>query len=628
MANVATVGGEKAGPMTAEQKKVIFASSLGTIFEWYDFYLYGSLAVYIGATFFSSYPETTRNIFALLAFAAGFLVRPFGALVFGRLGDLVGRKYTFLVTILIMGLSTFLVGILPGAASIGIAAPILLIALRMLQGLALGGEYGGAATYVAEHAPQGKRGYFTSWIQTTATLGLFLSLVVIVAVQMILGKEAFAAWGWRIPFLLSCILLGVSVWIRLKMNESPAFKKMKEEGKGSKAPLTEAFGQWKNAKIALLALFGAVVGQAVVWYSGQFYALFFLQNILKVDGQSANLMVAASLLIGTGFFVFFGWLSDKIGRKPIIMAGLLLAMITYFPLFKALTWAGNPALAEAQESVRATVTADPADCKFQFNPTGTAKFTTSCDIATSFLTRNSVPYDVVPGPAGTPATVKIGEETVNSYDAVTAGDKAKALGGAFEKQINIALHDGGYPLVRGAAKVPESKLDGFVAANPELTLDAAAVRSGDKATMTGEELVAAKLLTAAEAAGVTDMPVYTIDKGGAFTMVADPARVNWVMVIAVLTVLVIYVTMVYGPIAALLVELFPTRIRYTGMSLPYHIGNGWFGGLLPATAFAMSAAQGDIYYGLWYPIVFAGITLVIGMLFLPETKDRDIHAME
>lgn len=628
MANVATVGGEKAGPMTQEQKKVIFASSLGTIFEWYDFYLYGSLAVYIGATFFSSYPETTRNIFALLAFAAGFLVRPFGALVFGRLGDLVGRKYTFLVTILIMGLSTFLVGVLPGAASIGIAAPILLLALRMLQGLALGGEYGGAATYVAEHAPHGKRGYFTSWIQTTATLGLFLSLVVIILVQIAVGKEAFAEWGWRIPFLLSCVLLGVSVWIRLKMSESPAFKKMKEEGKGSKAPLTEAFGQWKNAKIALLALFGAVVGQAVVWYSGQFYALFFLQNILKIDGQSANLMVAASLLIGTGFFVLFGWLSDKIGRKPIIMAGLLLAMFTYFPLFKALTWAGNPALAEAQATVRATVTADPADCKFQFNPTGTAKFTTSCDIATSFLTRNSVPYDVVPGPAGQPATVKIGEETVAGYDAVAAGDKAKAMGAAFEKQVNIALHDSGYPLVRGAAKVPESKLDGFVAANPELALDAAAVRGGDKASMTGEQLVAAKLLTAEEAAGVTEMPVYTIDKGGAFAMVADPARVNWISIIAVLTVLVIYVTMVYGPIAALLVELFPTRIRYTGMSLPYHIGNGWFGGLLPATAFAMSAAKGDIYYGLWYPIVFAGITLVIGMLFLPETKDRDIHAMD
>ncbi|MGE6786740.1 MFS transporter [Ensifer adhaerens] len=629
MANVATADDAKTRPMTGEEKKVIFASSLGTVFEWYDFYLYGSLAVYIGATFFSSYPETTRNIFALLAFAAGFLVRPFGALVFGRLGDLVGRKYTFLVTILIMGLSTFLVGILPGAASIGIAAPILLIVLRMLQGLALGGEYGGAATYVAEHAPNGRRGYFTSWIQTTATLGLFLSLVVILLVQFALGKEAFAAWGWRIPFLLSCVLLGISVWIRLKMNESPAFKKMKEEGKTSKAPLSEAFGQWRNAKIALLALFGAVVGQAVVWYSGQFYALFFLTGVLKVDAQSANIMVAASLILGTGFFVFFGWLSDKIGRKPIIMAGLLLAMLTYFPLFKALTWAGNPALAQAQATVRATVTAAPGDCKFQFNPTGTAKFTTSCDIATAFLTKNSVPYDVVmTAAAGTPATVKVGDTTINSYDAVAAGDGTKAANAAFEKQTNMALHAAGYPLVRGAAKVPDSKLDGFVAANPELSLDAAAVRGGDKAMVPAEKLVADKLLTKDEVGAATEMAVYTIAGGGTYAMVADPANVNWTTIIAVLTVLVIYVTMVYGPIAALLVELFPTRIRYTGMSLPYHIGNGWFGGLLPATAFAMSAAQGDIYYGLWYPIVFAGITLVIGMLFLPETKDRDIHAMD
>ncbi|MGF6257649.1 MFS transporter [Ensifer sp. LBL] len=629
MANVATADDAKTRPMTGEEKKVIFASSLGTVFEWYDFYLYGSLAVYIGATFFSSYPETTRNIFALLAFAAGFLVRPFGALVFGRLGDLVGRKYTFLVTILIMGLSTFLVGILPGAASIGIAAPILLIVLRMLQGLALGGEYGGAATYVAEHAPNGRRGYFTSWIQTTATLGLFLSLVVILLVQFALGKEAFAAWGWRIPFLLSCVLLGISVWIRLKMNESPAFKKMKEEGKTSKAPLREAFGQWKNAKIALLALFGAVVGQAVVWYSGQFYALFFLTGVLKVDAQSANIMVAASLILGTGFFVLFGWLSDKIGRKPIIMAGLLLAMLTYFPLFKALTWAGNPALAQAQATVRATVTAAPGDCKFQFNPTGTAKFTTSCDIATAFLTKNSVPYDVVTtAAAGTAATVKVGDTTINSYDAVAAGDGAKAANAAFEKQTNMALHNAGYPLVRGAAKVPDAKLDGFVTANPELSLDAAAVRGGEKTMVPAEKLIADKLLTKDEVGTATEMAVYTVAGGGTYAMVADPASVNWTTIIAVLTVLVIYVTMVYGPIAALLVELFPTRIRYTGMSLPYHIGNGWFGGLLPATAFAMSAAQGDIYYGLWYPIVFAGITLVIGLLFLPETKDRDIHAMD
>jgi MFS family permease len=628
MANIASVGGPKASSMTSEEKKIIFASSLGTVFEWYDFYLYGSLVSYIGATFFTQYPETTRNIFALLAFAAGFLVRPFGALVFGRLGDLVGRKYTFLVTIVIMGLSTFLVGLLPGAATIGIMAPIILIALRLLQGLALGGEYGGAATYVAEHAPQGRRGYFTSWIQTTATLGLFLSLVVVLIVQAMVGKDAFSVWGWRVPFLVSFILLGVSVWIRLKMNESPAFARMKAEGKGSKAPLSEAFGQWKNAKIGLIALFGATMGQAVVWYCGQFYSLFFLQNVLKVEFQAANIMVAVALLIGTGFFVVFGWLSDKIGRKPIIMAGLLLAMLTYFPLFKAMTWTANPALAQAQASVRATVIADPADCRFQFNPTGTSKFTSSCDVATAFLTKNSVPYDIVPAPAGTPATVKIGNETVPSYDVVAAGDKAKSLNGAFEKGINVALHDGGYPLVRGTAKVPDAKLDAFIAANPELGLNADAVRAGEKATVPVDKLVADKLLTKEETTGLTEMPVYSIAKGGTFAMVADPAAVNWVGTIAILTVLVLYVTMVYGPIAALLVELFPTRIRYTGMSLPYHIGNGWFGGLLPAMAFAMSAAKGDIYYGLWYPIIFAGITLVIGLIFLPETKDRDLGAMD
>lgn len=625
MANVAAVSGSPRG-MTAEERKVIFASSLGTVFEWYDFYLYGSLALYIGATFFSQYPEATRNIFTLLAFAAGFLVRPFGALVFGRLGDMVGRKYTFLVTILIMGASTFLVGLLPGSATIGIAAPIILIALRMLQGLALGGEYGGAATYVAEHAPHGRRGFYTSWIQTTATLGLFLSLLIILGIQTAMGREAFAAWGWRIPFLLSALLLAVSVWIRMKMNESPAFKKMKEEGTHSKAPISEAFGQWKNAKVAILALLGAVAGQAVVWYSGQFYALFFLQNVLKVDAQDANIMVAIALALGTMFFVVFGWLSDKIGRKPIIMAGLLLAVVTYFPLFKAMTEFGNPALAAAQANIRATVTADPADCNFQFNPTGTAKFTTSCDIATSTLTKNSVPYDVVAGPAGSVATIKIGDATVEGYDAIKSADQAKALDAKMQKGINVALQANGYPLVRGSVKVPESKLDAFVAANPELALDAAAIRAGEKSTVPTSQLVADKLLTAEEAAGATDMAVYTIAKGGAFKMVADPATVNWVGVIAVLTVLMIYVTMVYGPIAAMLVEMFPTRIRYTGMSLPYHIGNGWFGGLLPATAFAMSAARGDIYYGLWYPIVIAGMSFVIGMIFLRETKDNDINA--
>ncbi|MFK0161336.1 MFS transporter [Rhizobium sp. NPDC090279] len=614
--------------MTREEKKVIFASSLGTVFEWYDFYLYGSLAAFIGAAFFSDYPEATRNIFALLAFAAGFLVRPFGALVFGRIGDLVGRKYTFLVTILIMGLSTFLVGILPGSASWGFAAPVILIVLRMLQGLALGGEYGGAATYVAEHAPNDRRGFYTSWIQTTATLGLFLSLIVILVVQNWLGKDAFAAWGWRIPFILSFVLLGISVWIRLSLSESPAFKRMKEEGKGSKAPLSEAFGQWKNARIALLALLGLTAGQAVVWYAGQFYSLFFLQNVLKVDGQSVNIMIAIALLIGSGFFVFFGWLSDKIGRKPIIMAGLALAILTYFPLFKALTHAANPALAQAEQTVRATVTAAPGDCTFQFNPVGTAKFNNSCDIATSFLSKSSVPYTVVDGPAGQPATIKVGDATITSYDAVAAGAGAAAKSAAFTHDMNLALQKAGFPLARDPAKVPDAKLDGFITANPELALNAATVRAGDKAVTPVADLIKAKLLTADQAAGATDMPVYTIANGGAFKMVADPAAINWPLTIAILTVLVIYVTMVYGPIAAILVEMFPTRIRYTGMSLPYHIGNGWFGGLLPATVFAMSAAKGDIYYGLWYPIAVAAMTLVIGLIFIRETKGVDLNAIK
>jgi MFS family permease len=621
MATIAQEG-VRTGGMTREEKKVIFASSLGTVFEWYDFYLYGSLAAFIGAAFFSQYPEATRNIFALLAFAAGFLVRPFGALVFGRLGDLIGRKYTFLVTIVIMGASTFLVGLLPGAATIGIAAPIILIALRMLQGLALGGEYGGAATYVAEHAPPGKRGFYTSWIQTTATLGLFLSLLIILGVQVYLGKEAFAAWGWRVPFLLSILLLAVSVWIRLQMNESPIFAKMKEEGKTSKAPLSEAFGQWKNAKIAILALFGAVAGQAVVWYTGQFYALFFLQNVLKVDSQATNLMVAASLILGTGFFVVFGWLSDKIGRKPIIMAGLVLAILTYFPLFKMLTEAANPALYKAQNEVTATVSADPKDCNFQFNPTGTAKFTTSCDIATAFLTRNSVPYKVVDGAAGSNAVIEIAGQKVESYNAVAAGDNAAAMKASFEKGVNLAMQGGGYPLVRAKTDVVESKLAGFAEKNAELKLDLAAIQAGEKKAMPVADAVKAKLLTEDEAKAITtpDVNVYSVPNSGAFTMVAKPDEVNWTKIIGILTILVIYVTMVYGPIAAWLVEMFPTRIRYTGMSLPYHIGNGWFGGLLPATAFAMSAAAGDIYYGLWYPIVVAAMTLVIGILFVKDNK--------
>ncbi|MER9328807.1 MFS transporter [Mesorhizobium sp. M0488] len=629
MAIASTAGGKSRG-MTREEKKVIFASSLGTVFEWYDFYLYGSLAAFIGSTFFSpTIPEATRNIFALLAFAAGFLVRPFGALLFGRIGDLVGRKYTFLVTMTIMGLSTFLVGLLPGYATLGIAAPVILIILRMLQGLALGGEYGGAATYVAEHAPDDRRGFYTSWIQTTATLGLFLSLIVILIVQGSQSKETYAAWGWRIPFIVSFVLLAVSIWIRLSLSESPTFQKMKEEGKGSKAPLSEAFGQWKNAKIALLALLGLTAGQAVVWYNGQFYALFFLQNVLKVDAQSVNIMIAIALAIGSIFFVVFGWLSDKIGRKPIIMAGLALAIVCTFPLFKALTWAANPALATAQQNTRATVTAAPGDCRFQFNPVGTAKFTTSCDIATSFLTKNSVPFDVVStAAAGTAASVKIGNETVESYDAIAAGDQAKAKDAAFVKAVNMSLQDSGYPLRRAAIKVADQKLDAFIAANPELKLDATTIRGGEKATVPVDQAVKDKLVTADEAAGAAEVTAYNIPGGGPFAMFADPAAVNWPMTIGILFILVLFVTMVYGPIAAILVEMFPTRIRYTGMSLPYHIGNGWFGGLLPATVFALSAYRGDIYYGLWYPVVIAAMSLIIGMIFVKDTLGTDLNTKQ
>ena len=545
----------EARPMTSEEKKVIFASSLGTVFEWYDFYMYGSLAAIIAKQFFSGLDAGSAFIFALLAFAAGFIVRPFGAIVFGRLGDLIGRKYTFLVTILIMGVSTFLVGILPTYASIGVAAPVILIGLRLLQGLALGGEYGGAATYVAEHAPHGKRGAYTAWIQTTATLGLFLSLMVILGTRTYVGEAEFADWGWRVPFIVSIALLGISVWIRLSMNESPAFKKMKEEGKTSKAPLTESFGQWKNLKIVIIALIGLTAGQAVVWYTGQFYALFFLTQALKVDGATANLFIAASLVIGTPFFIVFGALSDKIGRKPIIMAGCFLAVVTYFPVFEALTKAANPDLYTAQKSAKVVVTADPAECSFQFNPTGTVKFTSSCDIAKQILAASSVSYENVTAPAGTVATIKIGDTEIPSYSAkglAPADLKAKDV--ETKKAISDSLKAAGYP--------------------PK----------------------------------------------------ADPAKIDTLMVIGILVYLVILVTMVYGPIAAALVELFPTRIRYTSMSLPYHIGNGWFGGLLPTTAFAIVAQTGNMYNGLWYPIIIAGMTFVIGMLFYKETEDVDIYA--
>jgi len=544
-------------PMTSEERKVIFASSLGTVFEWYDFYLYGSLAAIISKQFFSGVNETAAFIFALMAFAAGFAVRPFGALVFGRLGDLIGRKYTFLVTILLMGVSTFIVGILPNYASIGIAAPVILIVLRLVQGLALGGEYGGAATYVAEHAPMGKRGAYTAWIQTTATLGLFMSLMVILGTRQYVGEDAFADWGWRVPFLVSVLLLGISVWIRLQLSESPAFKKMKEEGKTSKAPIAEAFGQWKNLKVVILALLGLVAGQAVVWYTGQFYALFFLTQTLKVDGALANILIAIALIIGTGFFVVFGSLSDKIGRKPIIMAGLLLAALTYFPIFKAITHYANPDLENALNTAPVKVIADPNACSFQFNPVGTAKFTRSCDIAKSFLARNSVNYENVAAPAGTVAMIKVGDKEISAFEGTgMPADEFKAKSGAFNKEVTAAIREAGYP-----AK-------------------------------------------------------------------ADTAKINKPMVVVLLVILVIYVTMVYGPIAAMLVEMFPTKIRYTSMSLPYHIGNGWFGGFLPTTSFAMVAANGSIYYGLWYPIIIALGTFVIGMLFVKETNHVDIFAEE
>lgn len=549
-APIATSGG-----MTAEERKVIFASSLGTVFEWYDFYLYGSLAAIIAKQFFAGADPNTAFIFALLAFAAGFIVRPFGALVFGRLGDMIGRKYTFLVTILIMGGSTFCVGLLPNYETWGVVAPIILVSLRILQGLALGGEYGGAATYVAEHAPHDKRGAYTAWIQTTATLGLFLSLMVILGTRTAIGEEEFNIWGWRVPFLVSVFLLAISVWIRLSMNESPAFAKMKAEGKTSKAPLTESFGQWKNLKIVILALVGLTAGQAVVWYTGQFYALFFLQQTLKVDGATANLLIAASLVIGTPFFIVFGSLSDKIGRKPIILAGCLIAAVTYFPIFNALTHYANPALEAALKNSPVVVTADPADCQFQFNPTGTKKFTSSCDIVKAKLAAASVNYANEVAPAGSVATVKVGDKVITAYASTgLPKEEAAAKDKAFSKELSEAIKAAGYP-----AK-------------------------------------------------------------------ADPKQIDKPMVLVLLVILVLYVTMVYGPIAAMLVEMFPTRIRYTSMSLPYHIGNGWFGGLLPTTAFALVAFKGDIYYGLWYPIIIALATFVIGALFIRETKDNDIYA--
>ncbi len=530
----------RSGGMTSEQRLVIFASSLGTVFEWYDFYIYGTLGVFLAKYFFSNVPPNVGFIFALLAFAAGFAVRPFGALFFGRLGDMIGRKYTFLVTMSLMGIGTFFIGVLPGYASWGNVAPVVLIALRLVQGLALGGEYGGAAIYVAEYAPPNKRGYYTSWIQTTATLGLFMALLLILGIRTAMGEAAFGDWGWRIPFLLSAILLAVSIWIRLKLNESPLFRRMVEEGTRSKRPLSEAFGEWRNLKIAILALLGATAGEAVVWYGGQFYALFFLTQTLKVPSVNAQIMIAIALILGTPGFILFGALSDRIGRKPIMLAGFALAVVTYFPLFQGITHFANPKLESALAAAPVVVTADPTQCSFQFKATGTEKFTTPCDIVKSTLVGLSVNYDNVAAPAGTKASVKIGDQTI-------AGDAPDAA-----KQIAAAIKAHGYPAS------------------------------------------------------------------------ADTNDINYVMTVILLTILVIYVTMVYGPIAAWLVELFPTRIRYSGLSLPYHIGNGWFGGFLPATVFAIVAATGNIYSGLWYPIIIAAMSFVVALIFLPETKDVDI----
>ena len=541
---------------TQSEKLVITASSLGTVFEWYDFYLYGLLASIISAQFFSGVNETTGFIFALAAFAAGFAVRPFGAILFGRIGDLVGRKNTFLVTMGLMGLSTFCVGLLPSYGSIGVAAPILLVVLRLIQGLALGGEYGGAATYVAEHAPNHKRGLYTSFIQTTATLGLFAALLVVIGIRSALGELAFADWGWRLPFLISLGLLAISLWIRLQLAESPVFRRMKAEGTTSKAPLTEAFGRWPNLRLVLIALFGAVAGQAVVWYTGQFYALFFLERMMKVDGATANILIAVALAIGTPFFIFFGWLSDRIGRKPIILAGCLLAAGTYFPLFHALSKAANPELYAAQARAPVTVLADPEDCSLQFDPIGRNRFDSrSCDIAKAYLARAGISYGNVTAPAGTPVRLRIGTVEIAAPDpGAVSGVARSAAVAEFQQRAQSAL---------GAVGYPER---------------------------------------------------------------ADPDRIDRPMTVLILTILVLYVTMVYGPIAALLVELFPARIRYTSISLPYHIGNGWFGGFLPTTAFAMVAASGNIYYGLWYPVAVALLTLVIGLLFLPETRKHDIES--
>ena len=525
------------------------------MFEWYDFYLYGLLASYISTHFFSGVNETTAFILALAAFAAGFAIRPLGSVVFGRLGDLVGRKYTFLVTMGLMGLSTFAVGFLPDYATLGVAAPILLVGLRLVQGLAVGGEYGGAATYVAEHAPPGRRGFYTSFIQTTATIGLFTALLLVIGLRGLLGEEAFANWGWRLPFLFSILLLAISLWIRYQLSESPTFQKMKDEGTVSKAPLADAFGRWSNMKMILIALFGGVAGQAVIGYTGQFYTLFYLERIADVDPATSNILLVIALIIATPTFVFFGWLSDKIGRKPIIITACLMAALTLFPLFKALTYAANPALAQAVATTPVTVLADPDECSIQFDPIGKNRFdSSSCDIAKAYLARNGVNYLNTSLPTGQTAQVQIGEAVLIEAPDPASLD-AQALEtqiDAFQNEIHDALVNAGYP-------------------------DA-----------------------------------------------ADPQQINRPLVIGIIVLIMLMVTAAYAPLAAMLVELFPAQVRYTSMSLPYHIGNGWFGGFLPTTAFAMVAATGNIHFGLWYPVVIAGLTAVIGLVFLPETFRRKI----